>query len=264
MSERTPGWYPNPDPNGGIRWWNGSEWTENQPTQTAPVGQFSIPGEPLNAVDPKSRRRLVIASIAVGGVLLVGAGIAVGASLLAGDNGALTAATPSASRESVERTTPAAAPPRPTPEAPPAPTLIAVGQTLESQNFHLTVNSAQVLERIETTDGAPLTPAAGTQLVLVKTTYTVTGPNAVDLTCGNYDTFIRGYDSDGGQMAETFETPRIPGNQPCNEKIVTGQTAEWNFAYQMTAGRQPGALVVIDTNFYGANAWGEEQLLSLR
>lgn len=262
MSERTPGWYPDPDRPGGVRWWNGNDWTDDQPPQ--PSASTPAPSSgPASETAPKSRRGLAIAGIVVGAVLLVGAGVVVGLSLLNREAPAQTAASPSPTKEAEVRTTPSAAA-QPTPEAPPAPAVIGVGQTLESKNFHLTVNSAEVLDQIDTTEGAPLTPAAGTQLVLVKTTYTVTGPNAVDLTCGNYDTFIRGYDSEGGQMAETFETPRIPGNQPCNQKIVTGQTAEWNFAYQMTAGRQPGALVVIDTNFYGEGSWGDENVMALR
>lgn len=99
--------------------------------------------------------------------------------------------------------------------------------------------------------------------MLVKSTYTVTGPNAVDITCGNYDIFVQAYDSDDRQMAPLFEEPRIPGNPGCNEKVVSGQTVEWNFAYSAPAGGTPFYLVVIDTNFDGNDGWGPESVMLL-
>lgn len=134
---------------------------------------------------------------------------------------------------------------------------------MSSTSFAITIHSATVVDQIETT-GAPLVAEPGTDLVYVTATYTVVGPDAVDLTCAKYDIFVMAYDDQGGEMVNLFAESELPGNPVCNSKLLTGQSSEWNFAYKMVEGRQPSHLEVIDTNFHGPSAWGDPVLVALR
>lgn len=261
MAQTKPGWYPDPTDPGTELYWDGAQWH----------GSRAAKPRSEQAKGQKPRERLntrLYATVGLGAIALVG--VIWWAAAAGLQQPADADQTPSAT--GVRPTAEASEPPAQVPVSTPSPTqaeeapsnVIPLGQTLDSTSFALTINSAVVLDSIQTTDGAPITPDSGTELVLVHATYTVNGPNGVDLSCGNYDMFVRAYDSDGNEMAPLFEESRIPGNQPCNEKIVTGQTADWISAYKMVQGHEPGGFVVIDTNFHGPDAWGDEQLMALR
>lgn len=260
-ANRTPGWYPKEDGSGGVRWWNGSEWTDETPRESGP----QTPSTPATS-STRTRPRWLLPAVAAAAVVAVlGIGAAVwAAGQVAGDD--VAAPTTSAMPETTPAQ-PSSPPPAETPVAAPEPTpdfeVVDLGQPLVSNSFTWTINSAEVVDRIETTSGGPIEPAPGTQLVLVKSTYTVTGSSAVDITCGNYDIFIQGFDSDDREMARLFEEPRIPGNPGCNDQLVSGQTAEWNFAYSAPTGGTPFYIVVTDTNYDGNGGWGPESVMRL-
>lgn len=168
---------------------------------------------------------------------------------------------PAADRPAIVSSASPSAPP--SPSAAPTPEYLPIGQTLASTSYAVTIHGVSVVKQIETA-GAPLVAEAGTDLVYVNATYTVVGPNAVDLTCAKYDIFMMAYDNQGGEMVNLFAEPDLPGNPTCNSKLLTGQSSEWNFAYKMVEGRQPAYLEIVDTNFHGPNAWGDPVLVSLQ
>lgn len=138
---------------------------------------------------------------------------------------------------------------------------VSLGSPFETDSAALTINSVEVLDQIETVDGAPLSADEGTKLVLVKASYTVVGPNAADLSCGDTGLYIRGYDSAGSEMPQVFETHRIPGNMGCNEKLMTGQTHDWNIAFKIVGTNAPDHLLIIDS---GINDFDTETKVLLR
>lgn len=159
---------------------------------------------------------------------------------------------------------PAQAPvPAPTPEALPqaGPTLIPLGSPIVSPNYSLVIDSVEILDQIDTVSGVPIVAPAGTKLVLVHSTISITG-NAQDLTCGS-SIFMQARDSQGAEMAHVFEGPEIPGNPACNYKTSAGETTSWNFAFKMGADRTPIRLEVTDTNVDGQYNWGETLVAAL-
>lgn len=275
---KAPGWYPDPDGSASPRWWNGTQWTDDRYMGLVAEPVSATAAETVGATTPagaatKGWRQLPkwVWAVAAAVIMLVVAGSVVMAMGLAStDNQPEATPTRTASPATAAPTqAPKSVVTAPVPAQPaaplvPTPSIVPLGTSIASKNFTITVHSAEVTDTVQTRQGAPLVAEPGTDLVLVKSTFTVTGPDAVDLSCGSYIIFIRGYDSAGGQMAETFETSRIPGNPECNRKIVTGQTTEFNFAYRMTEGRQPDNLVIIDTDFYGPGQWGSEVVAALR
>lgn len=157
----------------------------------------------------------------------------------------------------------------PTPTLPPVsevpvetgPTLIPLGLPIASPNYSLVIDSVEILDQIDTVSGVPIVAPAGTKLVLVRSTISITG-NAQDLTCGS-SIFMQARDSEGAEMAHVFEGPEIPGNPPCNYKTSAGETTTWNFAFKMGADRSPGILEVTDTNVDGQYNWGEMLVAAL-
>ncbi len=259
MADRAPGWYPAPERPSGLRWWNGSTWTDDEPA--APAVAEALPSTGA----ARRQKKWIVAGIAAGSVaviaLIVGATMAISAAFDGGDEARIVAES-----EAADEPMPTADEPQPAP-APPAPAepeIIPLGATLTSENFALTIHSAEVVDSIDVLSGAPLTPSPGTQLVMIRSTYTVLGPNAVDLICGNYDVFIQAFDSAGNEMSDLYEEPRIAGNPTCNDHLVSGQSSEWNSAYQMTAGQTPEAFVVIDTNLYNNGTWSDDMVMALR
>jgi hypothetical protein len=209
-------------------------------------------------------KRTVIVIVAVATVVLLCLGGTIGAlAVNAGNSDTQAAATPSAATEDAAAepseepsndstaeedddviSTPAADP-SPTPEILPLNTQFTVaGATM-------TVTGAEVLQSIPTIDGTMLAAEPGQQLVLVHTTYTVSGSAAVDLSCSGGDgTYIKAYDTNGNEMAPIFETSSIAGNPGCNEYLSHGATHTWNFAFTAAAGTTPAGLSITDSNTY--------------
>lgn len=260
MTNRPPGWYPDPDSPGSIRWWNGTTWTEEPAPDRAVVETAVV----------SSRRRVskfaMWTAATAAAVVVVAVSAALIATSLLGSAGPADAALATPTSTDVSEPEVSAEPEESEPSAEPEPEfdIYTLGQPLKSTSYEITVHSAEVTDRIETTSGAPLTPEVGTQLVLVRATYKVTGPSGVDLSCGNYDLFMTAYDTSDGEMANLFAEPDLPGNPTCNEKLVTGQSSEWVFALKMAAGREPGYLVMVDKNFYGRDQWGPETVMMLQ
>lgn len=75
------------------------------------------------------------------------------------------------------------------------------------------------------------------------------GREGVDLSCsGLNDLYFTAYDSEMREMAPLFETNRIPGNQECNEDLLSGQSAGWNEAYRMVDDGEPLAFEIAATS----------------
>lgn len=270
MTHRTPGWYPDPDIPGGLRWWNGSQWTAEpapsgadasvaQGAEKSPAAHLSTP-----PTKPRFSRRLLLVGAAVA-VIIVVAVVTIALSLSSGGQAeAEVTPTDSAAPAKPLATASPTSPPVFTPAPAPEPVALALGETLTSTSFAITMHSVEVADEFPTVQGAPLVAESGTDLVLVRGTYTVLGPNGVDLTCARYDIFTQAYDSAGGEMANLFAEPDLEGNPPCNDKLLTGQSSDWVFAFKMVEGRQPDHLSVIDKNFHGPDAWGEPTMMLLR
>ncbi|GAA1787492.1 hypothetical protein [Leucobacter iarius] len=130
-----------------------------------------------------------------------------------------------------------------------------------SASASLTINSVEVMDQIETVDGAPLVADPGTKLVLIRATFTNSSPKAADLSCGDTGLYVRGFDSNQSEMTQVFETYRIPGNMECNAKLLTGQTHDWNIAFSVLEKNTPASLVVVDS---GTNNYEQETKLLLK
>ena len=133
----------------------------------------------------------------------------------------------------------------------PTPEILPLNTQFVVAGATMTVTGAEVLQRIATVDGSTLAAEPGQQLVLVHTTYTVSGSAVVDLSCAGGDgTYIKAYDTDGNEMAPIFETSSIPGNPGCNEYLPHGATHTWNFAFTAAAGTKPAGLSITDSNTF--------------
>ncbi len=203
-----------------------------------------------------SKRTLIIAGAAAA-VVLLGLGGTIGALAMNSGHDQPTAATTAASvvnDEPAEEpsddptvTDDVATAPSPTPTA----EILPLNTQFTVAGATMTVTGSEVMQTIPTIDGTTLTAAPGQQLVLVHTTYTVTGTAAVDLSCSGGDgTYIQAYDTDGNEMAPIFETSSIAGNPGCNEYLPHGATHTWNFAYTAAAGATPAGLSVTDSNTF--------------
>lgn len=200
-----------------------------------------------------SKRTLIIAGAAAA-VVLLGLGGTIGA--LAMNSGQDQPAATTAAAETAPAEAPSDEPtvtedivtaPSPTPTA----EILPLNTEFTVAGATMTVTGAEVMQTIPTIDGTTLTADPGQQLVLVHTTYTVSGSKAVDLSCSGGDgTYIQAYDTDGNEMAPIFETSSIAGNPGCNEYLSHGATHTWNFAYSAAAGTTPAGLSVTDSNTF--------------
>lgn len=139
----------------------------------------------------------------------------------------------------------------PEPISTPTPEILPLNTQFVVAGATMTVTGAEVLQSIPAVDGTTLVADPGQQLVLVHTTYTVSGSAAVDLSCAGGDgTYIKAYDTDGNEMAPIFETSSIPGNPGCNEYLSHGTTHTWNFAFTAAAGTTPAGLSITDSNTF--------------
>lgn len=204
-----------------------------------------------------SKRTLLIIS-AVAAVVLVALGGTIG--VLAFNNGdrlssdassssAGAAATDEAAADEADATNVEVPPPITSePSSTPTPEILPLNTQFVVAGATMTITGSEVLESIPTVDGTTLAAEPGQQLVLVHTTYTVSGSAAVDLSCAGGDgTYIKAYDTDGNEMAPMFETASIPGNPGCNEYLPHGATHSWNFAFTAAAGTTPAGLSVTDS-----------------
>ncbi|WP_433952870.1 hypothetical protein [Curtobacterium flaccumfaciens] len=208
-----------------------------------------------------SKRTLLIISAVAVVVLLALAGT-IGA-LAFNNGGRLSSATVSTSAEAAAIDEEAAnassepndevlAPITPESSSTPTPEILPLNTQFVIAGATMTVTGAEVLQSIATVDGSTLAAEPGQQLVLVHTTYTVSGSAAVDLSCAGGDgTYIKAYDTDGNEMAPIFETSSIPGNPGCNEYLPHGATHTWNFAFTAAAGTKPAGLSIADSNTFG-------------
>ncbi|WIE81282.1 hypothetical protein [Curtobacterium sp. MCSS17_016] len=204
------------------------------------------------------RTLIVIGAVAV--VVLLGLGGIIGAlAMNAGKGSAPTAASPTAAAAAAapsEEATDAPTPEEdvvsaPTPTETPTPEVLPLNTQFTVGGATMTVTGAEVLPSIPTIDGTTLAADAGQQLILVHTSYTVSGSAAVDLSCSGGDgTYIQAYDSNGNEMAPIYETSSIAGNPGCNEYLPHGSTHTWNFAYTAAAGTTPATLSVTDSNTF--------------
>lgn len=140
-------------------------------------------------------------------VLLIGVAVLVG--IMIGGNDA-PAAEPSSAPTTSERPTtePKVSEPAP-PPAESEPDTYRVGDTFTTGNVTLTIHSVEVTGSIATTDGSQLTPDAGGQLLLIKSTYSNSKTQA-DLSCGNTDLYIQVFDTEEREMAPVFDPPVSP------------------------------------------------------
>lgn len=151
-----------------------------------------------------------------------------------------------------KETQPAPAPADPDPET------FQIGDTFTTGNVTLTIHSVEVTNSIATTDGTSLTPDSGGQFLLIKTTYSNSTTQA-DLSCGNTDLYIQVFDTEEREMAQVFETARIPGNPSCNDHLLQDTPHEWNIAFQSVAGASPLAISVTETDKWLDPVWVDIQ-----
>lgn len=172
-----------------------------------------------------------------------------------GDSSKETTALPSSAKpssaEPSESPAPAPEPtenPTPTPTEPEIPRYPA-GEAVDFAGITLTINSVEVAHEIPAVDGQPFVAEAGEQLVLVKTSFVNSGDGLVDLSCGGVnDAYIQGWDSEGREMAQIFETYRLEGNPECNSQLLRGQGHDWNILYRSIDGATPVGLSIVNTN----------------
>lgn len=202
-------------------------------------------------------RGVLIGGGAVLLALLVGVAVLVG--IMIGGKDAPDAEPSSAPTTKSE---PAVAEPKATQPAPPPaepePETFRIGDTFTTGNVTLTIHSVEVTDSIATTDGSPLTPDSGGQLLLIKSTYSNSKTQA-DLSCGNTDLYIQVFDTEEREMAPVFETASIPGNPGCNDHLLQDTPHEWNFAFQSVAGALPLAISVTETEQWLDPVWVDIQ-----
>ena len=146
--------------------------------------------------------------------------------------------------------------PAPTPTPTPTPTRVPgtymIGET--SEDFAggiITLTSIEVVSEYPTTDGAPITAAAGEQLVVFHTHFVNTGQETVDLSCaGVPNWYITVYDSEQRELAGVYETYRLSGNPECNYQMLSGQESDWTFIYRGIAGSTPRVLQIEDSRTF--------------
>lgn len=145
--------------------------------------------------------------------------------------------------------------PTPTPTPTRAPGTYMLGETSEEfDGGILTVQSVEIVKEIATTDGVPITAAPGEQLVLFRTHFVNKSTGTVDLSCaGVLDWYVQVFDTEERELAAVFDTYRIPGNQECNHGLLSGQEADWIFAYRGIEGSTPLALQITDSRTF--NDW---------
>ena len=189
---------------------------------------------------------IVIATIVA--VVLAGGAFAAGAATSSGKDVAAPVST--ATTEPANNPVPTSTPNPTRAEASPSPTPVKTGPVIGSPivvgPVTFTVTSLESTQSIATLSGDPMTPVPGGQLVLFHTTY-VNTQNPADLSCGGSDLYIQVFDERGREMAQIFDTYRIPGNQECNAQLLQGTVAEWNWAVQGVAGATPTTMVVTET-----------------
>ena len=163
--------------------------------------------------------------------------------------------TPSATRDAPAGT--AASEPKSTPTPTPTPTpeddprLFDIGEPVTIAESTLTVTGVEVVAEVPTVDGAPITAAAGEQLVLFRMHYVNGSKQTADLSCaGAPDWYIQVFDTQQRELAQVFETYRIPGNPECNAQLLSGQEADWSLVFRSTEGATPMALQITDSRTF--------------
>lgn len=111
----------------------------------------------------------------------------------------------------------------------------------------MTIHSIEAVDAVETVDGPPITADEGGQLFLMKSTYQ-NSRNQADLSCGNSDLYLQMVDTKDREIAQYFETYRVPGNPGCNDKLVQDTPHEWNLVFQGASGSTPLGIVVNETD----------------
>jgi hypothetical protein len=159
--------------------------------------------------------------------------------------------------ETVPATSEAAPAPTQTPTATPTPTpvddprVFGIGEPVTLAGSTLVVNSFEVLHEIPTVDGEPLVAAAGEQFVLFHTHYVNGSTQTADLSCsGAPDWYVQVLDTEQRELAAAFDTYRIPGNPECNHQLLSGQEADWSFAFRGTDGATPMVLQITDSRTF--------------
>lgn len=204
-------------------------------------------------------RGVLITAGVIALLLLVGMAVLVGVLVGSNSNAAPDDVRPTNASPTVEKSTePAPAATQPSAPAEPEPDAYRIGDTFTTGNVTLTVHSVEILDSIPTVEGSPLTPDAGGQLVLIKTTYSNSKAQA-DLSCGNTDLYIQVFDTQEREMAPVFETYRIPGNPGCNDHLLQDTPHEWNIAFQSVAGAKPLAISVTETDKWLDPVWVDIQ-----
>jgi hypothetical protein len=202
-----------------------------------------------------SRRTLIISGVVVL-VLLLGSALAVGFAF--GGTGANAPREESPVSSTAPSRSPSAPPAQtatPQTQAPePVAQTFRLGDTIETGDITLTVNSMEVVDSVATTDGVPITPDAGGQLVVLKMIYSNSKLQA-DLSCGSTDLYLQAFDTLEREMAPVFELYRVPGNPACNDYLLQDTPHEWTYIFQSVAGATPLALSVTAGQDYANPTW---------
>lgn len=214
----------------------------------------------MTAPSPTPKNVSIPRGVLIGGaallvVLLIGVAVLVGVMIGGGSSPAAEAsAAPVASERAsaAPKATQAPAPVEPEPET------FGIGDTFTTGNVTLTIHSVEVADSVATTEGSPLTPDTGGQLLLIKTTYSNSKTQA-DLSCGNTDLYIQVFDTEEREMAPVFENYRVPGNPGCNDHLLQGTPHEWNLVFQSVAGASPLAISVTETAKWLDPVWVDIQ-----
>lgn len=115
----------------------------------------------------------------------------------------------------------------------------------------LTVTSVEVVPEIATNDGGVVTAADGEQLVVIRTHFTNAGPSTVDLSCsGVPNWYIQVFDTEQRELAQVFESYRIPGNPECNYQLMSGQESDWTLIFRSIAGATPRVFQITDSRTF--------------
>lgn len=115
----------------------------------------------------------------------------------------------------------------------------------------LTVSAVEVVGEVATNDGGPITAAAGEQLVVIRTHFVNKGTATVDLSCsGVPDWYIQVFDTEQRELAQVFETYRIPGNPECNHQMLSGQEADWTLVFRAVEGATPRVFQITDSRTF--------------
>lgn len=177
-------------------------------------------------------------------VFLIGIGVLIGV-LVSGSRDDSHEDAASSQQESETKPDPSTAT-QPELATPPEPDAFKVGDTFTVGAVTLTIKSMEIVDSIATSQGEPITADAGGQLLRFQTTYS-NSKNQADLSCGSSDLYTQVFDTQEREMAQVFETRRIPGNPGCNDQLLQDVPAEWTLVFQSVSGAKPLAMSVTET-----------------